>query len=41
MRYFEHSLTLPFFEIGMNLTFSNPVPTPEFSIFAGILSQAF
>ena len=36
----EHSLALPFFEIGMKLTFSSPVATAEFSKFAGILSAA-
>ena len=45
VRYFEHSLTLPFFGIGMTflgleLTFSSPVATAEFSKFAGILSAA-
>ena len=38
--YFEHSLALPFFGIGMKLTFSSPVATAEFSKFAGILSAA-
>ena len=33
-------LALPFFRIGMKLTFSSPVATPEFSKFAGILSAA-
>ena len=37
---FEHSLPLPFFGIGMKLTFSSPVATAEFSKFAGILSAA-
>ena len=36
----EHSLALPFFWIGMKLTFSSPVATAEFSEFAGILSAA-
>ena len=40
VQYFEHSLALPFFEIGMKLTFSSPVTTAEFSKFAGILSAA-
>ena len=31
---------LPFFGIGMKLTFSSPVATAEFSKFAGILSAA-
>ena len=34
----EHSLALPFFGIGMQLTFSSPVATAEFSKFAGVLS---
>ena len=38
--YFEHSLALPFFGIGMKLTFSSAVATAEFSKFAGILSAA-
>ena len=38
---FEHPLALPFFGIGMKLTFSSPVATSEFSKFAGILSAAF
>ena len=37
---FEHSLVLPFFGIGMKLTFSSPVATAEFSKCAGILSAA-
>ena len=36
----EHSLALPFFEMGMKLTFSSLVATAEFSKFAGILSAA-
>ena len=40
MRYFEHSLALPFFGIGMKTDFSSPVATAEFSIFVGILSAA-
>ena len=36
--YFEYSLALPFFGIGIKLTFSSPVATVEFSKFAGILS---
>ena len=35
---FEHSLALPFFGIGMKLTFSSLVATAEFSKFAGRLS---
>ena len=31
-------MALPFFGIGMKLTFSSPVATAEFSKFAGILS---
>ena len=39
--YFEYSLTLPFFGIGMKkLTFSSPVATAEFSKLADILSVA-
>ena len=41
MQYFEHSLSLPFFEIGMKIDISSPVAPAEFSIFAGILSAAF
>ena len=37
---FEHSLTLPFFGIGMKTDLSSPVATVEFSKFAGILSAA-
>ena len=33
-------MALPFFGIGMKLTFSSPVATAEFSKFAGILSVA-
>ena len=33
-------LTLPFFGIGMKMTFSSPVATAEFSKFAGILNAA-
>ena len=40
VRWFEHSLALPLFGIGMKLTFSSPVATAEFSMFAGILSAA-
>ena len=39
--WFEHSLALPFFGIGMKTDpFSSPVATAEFSKFAGILSAA-
>ena len=38
VRYFEHSLALPFLETGMKLTFSSPRATAEFSKFAGIMS---
>ena len=41
VRWFEHSLALPFFETGMNTDLSSPVATTEFSKFAGILSAAF
>ena len=40
VQYFEHSLALPFFGIGMKLIFSSPVATAEFSKFADILSAA-
>ena len=40
MRYFEHSLALLFFAIGMKTEFSSPVATAEFSKFAGVLSVA-
>ena len=36
--YFEHSLALPFFGIGMKLTFSSAVATADFFKFAGILN---
>ena len=34
----EHSLSLPFFEIGVKTEFSSPVVTVEFFKFAYILS---
>ena len=37
---FEHSLTLPFFGIGMKLIVSSLVVTTEISKFAGIFSVA-
>ena len=37
---FEHSLTLPFFGIGMKMDLSSPMATAEFSKFAGLLSVA-
>ena len=40
VRWFEHSLALPFFGIGMKTDLSNPVATAEFSQFADILSAA-
>ena len=40
VQYFEHSLALPFFGIGMKTDLSSPVATAEFSKFAGILSAA-
>ena len=40
VQYFEHSLALPFFGIGMKTDFSSPVATAEFSKFAGMLSAA-
>ena len=36
----EHSLALPFFGIGMKLTFSSPVAIVEFAKFADVLSAA-
>ena len=38
--WFEHSLDLPFFVIGMKTDFSSAVAMAEFSKFAGILSVA-
>ena len=38
--WFDHSLALPFFGIGMKTDFFSPVATAEFSKFAGILSAA-
>ena len=38
--WFEHSLDLPFFGIGMKTDFSSVVAMAEFSKFAGILSVA-
>ena len=38
--HFEHSLTLSFFGIGMNLIFSSSVVTADFYKFAGVLSVA-
>ena len=40
VRYFEHSLALPFFGIGMKTDLSSPVATAEFSKYAGILNAA-
>ena len=40
VQYFEHSLTLPFFGIGMKTDLFHPVAIAEFSRFAGILSAA-
>ena len=37
---FEHSLALPFYEIGMKTKLSSPGATAEFSKFAGRLSAA-
>ena len=39
VQYFEYSLALPFFGIGMK-SFSSPVATAEFSKFADMLSVA-
>ena len=38
VHWFEHSLALPFFGIGMETELSSPVTAAEFSKFAGILS---
>ena len=40
VQWFEHSLILPFFGIGMKTDLSSPVATAEFSKFAGILNAA-
>ena len=40
LQWFEHSLTLPFFGIGIKTDLFIPVATAEFSKFAGILSVA-
>ena len=40
VQYFEHSLALPFFGVGMKTDLSSPVATAEFSKFVGILSIA-
>ena len=40
VQYFEHSLALPFFGIGMKTPFSVPWSLAEFSKFTGILSVA-
>ena len=40
VQYFEHSLALSSFGIGMKTDFSNPVATAVFSKFADILSAA-
>ena len=40
VQYFEHSLVLPFFGIGMKIDLSSPVAIAEFSKFVGILSEA-
>ena len=40
VQWFEHSLMLPFFGIGMKTDLSSPVATTEFSKFAGILNAA-
>ena len=38
VQQFEHSLKLPFFEIGMKTDLFSPVAIAEFSKFADILS---
>ena len=40
VRYFEHSLALPFVGIGIKTDLSSPGAIAEFSKFAGILSVA-
>ena len=40
VQYFEHSLALPFFGIGIKIDLFSPVASAEFSKFAGILSAA-
>ena len=40
VQYFEHSLPLPFFGIGMKTDLCRPVVTAEFSKFVGILNAA-
>ena len=40
VQWFEHSLALHFFGIGMKTDFSSPVVTVEFSKFTNILSAA-
>ena len=40
VQLFGHSFALPFFQIGMKLTFSIPMAIAEFSKFADILSVA-
>ena len=40
VQYFEHSLALPYFGIGMKTDLSGPVATAEFSKFDGILNAA-
>ena len=40
VRYFEHSLVLPFLGLEWKLTFSSPVATTEFSKFFDILNAA-
>ena len=40
LQWFEHSLALPFFGIGMKTDLFIPVATAEFPKFAGILSVA-
>ena len=40
VQQFEHSVALPFFEIGMKTDLFSPVITAEFSKFADMLSAA-
>ena len=40
VRQFQHYLPLPFFGLGMKLTFPSPLATAEFFKFAGMLSAA-
>ena len=41
VQYFEHSLSLPVFGIGMKTDLSSFVATAEFSKFSGVLVEHF